>query len=80
MRYALLLPVILAASVVSAHASALHDGMRPESDVVPFSIQPPAEDFEALGSAGHFVTTPHRAEFVRAAGDSSALRSGMRPE
>jgi len=80
MRYALLLPVIFAASTLSAHASALHDGMRPESDAVPAGVQAAAESFEALSPAEHASLTWHRTAFVHADSDSSALRSGMRPE
>jgi hypothetical protein len=80
MKYALLLPVIFTMSAGSAYASALHDGMRPESDAAPFSVQSPLGSFEALGSTGHIATARHRVEFVHADSDSSVLRSGMRPE
>jgi len=80
MRYALLLPVIFVASVGSAYASALQDGMRPESDAVPTSVQASVESFEALSPTEHTSVTQHSAAFVHADSASSALRSGMRPE
>jgi hypothetical protein len=81
MKYALLLTVVFAASAGSAYASpALHVGMRPEIDAVPFSGQARAESFEALSSAADTSATRHSVEFAHTGSDSSALRSGMRPE
>jgi hypothetical protein len=72
--FASLAVIILSTSVASAseYASSLHDGMRPETDTPSYGNSVNPRDFEALSPAGN--TSAHTGS------DSSALRSGMRPE
>jgi hypothetical protein len=61
-------------------AQSLRDGMRPESDSGLSGTRVQTSGLKALGDAKRLDATAYWATPSKQQGDSTALRSGMRPE